>query len=463
LKISKKLRLAFGNGLWPTVAFVVVVFSLGGGSRADIYSLAVLRPLAALFLAYGLVAGARQRWPDYRFLVLYFVSIVALALVHLIPLPPALWEALPGRDLLRDIGGAAGIEGAWRPLTISPQDGLNAALSLIVPGAMLFLAIRLADDEHNVLAVALVLLGFASIFLGLLQIQGPDKGLLYFYRVTNDGKMVGLFANRNHNAIYLATIIPVLAYLASLPARDIGRMQLRLTLCVMGAISVFASLVIIGSRAGFFFAVLGAIAALAIFQTPRILSRRHTDQGRKHRFSATKVKRLGFAAVALVAAAFFAFAQSETMERVLESDHVEDLRFKILGPTIDMAWSYFPLGSGIGSFVEAYKIDEPVELLAPRYLNHAHNDLLEVLLTFGLPGLLLLGTGAFAWGVAALRVFRASADQNTVILRARLGAIVVGLLALASLVDYPLRTPSMACFFVIAAVWIARGCLQPRA
>ena len=56
-----------------------------------------------------------------------------------------------------------------------------------------------------------------------------------------------------------------------------------------------------------------------------------------------------------------------------------------------MIWHYAPFGGGFGSFEAAYKIVEPVNLLSLQYLNHAHNDYLELAIEAGLPGLALAG------------------------------------------------------------------------
>ena len=122
-----------------------------------------------------------------------------------------------------------------------------------------------------------------------------------------------------------------------------------------------------------------------------------------------------------------------------------------------MLGRYWPTGSGIGTFERAYFIDEPDGLLGPTLMNHAHNDWLEVVITAGFGGLLLLlsAVAAFAW-----RAYRAASDRMQFTAEAAktkrfvwLGLVVMALCALASVSDYPLRTPSLACVFVVAALW----------
>ena len=48
-------------------------------------------------------------------------------------------------------------------------------------------------------------------------------------------------------------------------------------------------------------------------------------------------------------------------------------------PTIErLIAAYAPWGSGLGTFEQVFKLHEPDALLSPSYLNHAHNDWLEL-------------------------------------------------------------------------------------
>ena len=50
-----------------------------------------------------------------------------------------------------------------------------------------------------------------------------------------------------------------------------------------------------------------------------------------------------------------------------------------------------PIGSGLGTFVPVYAMFEKPEDASPTYVNHAHNDILEVWLETGVLGLVLMG------------------------------------------------------------------------
>ena len=89
-----------------------------------------------------------------------------------------------------------------------------------------------------------------------------------------------------------------------------------------------------------------------------------------------------------------------------------------------------------------FRAIEPVELVAPAYFNHAHNDYLEVWLESGLMGAAAI-IAMVAWFLSA--TWRAWRPGNSSVAR---GASI-GVLALATVswVDYPLRTESLAVLF----------------
>src|SRR3546814_16196895 len=73
----------------------------------------------------------------------------------------------------------------------------------------------------------------------------------------------------------------------------------------------------------------------------------------------------------------------------------------------------FPFGWGAWSFVTAYKVVEPAHLLSQNYLNHAHNDLLEIFAEYGAFCLVLLEAALIMYVVAAKRLW----SQRAVLLR----------------------------------------------
>lgn len=433
--------------------FLVATFLLGGGARSDIASLVLLRPLAVFVCGYAFLTLDRAALVAHRGVLLWFAAVAALVLVHLMPLPPSIWHGLPGRELLVEVDAASGNPGAWRALAIMPDDAVNALYSLVVPAAVLLLGIQLSPRELGRLLPWLIGLCIASGLLGLLQAIGPAQGPLYFYRITNPGAPVGLFSNRNHAALFLACLAPLAAtWLLDSPG------DRRRLIVGLGSTAALAPLAITGgSRAGLVVAVLGLVGAL-------VLLYRGNFTGGDRRFLTRAM--IGASAVLVaLSAAFLFFVRAASVDRLLADGQGGDLRFRAWPVVMDAARDFFPWGSGVGTFVTAFQIHEPLDLLKPTYFNHAHNDLLELYVTTGLPGLILLGVAAAGLALATLAAWRkvpaasgaAGHDARQARALARMASLVLMLIALASVVDYPLRTPSLAAFAMLGWLW-----LRPR-
>lgn len=445
-----------------TLAYLCFVFLFGGGAREDIAGLVILRPVSAIVLAIGLLGLRDVSLRPYRFVLIMAAAIVTIALLHVIPLPPRLWGALPGRDLIERIDAAAGVGAVWRPLALVPAMAWNGLFSLLPPLAMLVLVMRAGIAEQIELARGLIAIGLVSAIVGVAQLAaGPDSPL-YFYSITNSGALVGLFSNRNHHAIFLASLLPILGFLASLPAAERVRLQLRWAILAFLGLFLVAAMLVTGSRAGFGIGLASALVAMAIFRQPVPSRRSHKDQPKApSRWQAFPLRAASIAAIAIVAVLFLGFSDSPLAARLFGTADGEELRFRVWGPILTDAWGYFPFGSGNGSFADVYKIGERSELLHFNYLNHAHNDWIEVVLTVGLPALVLLAIATAGWATATWRVFVVRRDAAPATLLGRLGAGLVALLALASFADYPLRTPSIICLFVLAVTWLAQGVAHP--
>ncbi len=428
----------------------MLAFFTGGGARGDIQSLIILRPVAVLACGFALWTLKWDQVQANKFLFGIAAAIFALAGLHLLPLPPEVWGALPGRALIAEIDKAAGLGAIWRPLTIVPSGGWNAFYSLFVPLAVLLLGVQLSREERFQLLPVIMGLGLFSGFLGLLQAISDPQGSLYFYNVTNNGSAVGLFANRNHQAILLATVFPMLAVYACAGVRSEEQARLRGYLALAAGVMLVPLLLVTGSRAGLILGVAGLLAAPLLYRRPAI------SAPKKRKGNKLDLRWLlgGFAVICLGGLTVI-MSRAEALKRISAPDQIEELRFLAWPSMVDIAGKYFPFGSGIGSFVETFQIDEPSELLQPTYFNHAHNDWLEVYMLLGLPGLILIAVALYAFGGATRAAFRADRGEGRDVPFARMGAVILAILALGSFGDYPMRTPTLACVFTLAALWLA--------
>ena len=432
------------------LVFLALVFLTGGSSRAETASLLILRPASLLLLAWAVATTPAAVWRDNKALLALAFGWAALTAAHLLPLPPAAWQALPGRDLAASIDAAAGLPDLWRPLSLVPWRTLNALFALAVPLAVLLFALRLRREQWSGLVFLLLAVVVASAVLGLLQIIGGAGNPFYTYRVTNPDSGVGLLANRNHNAVLLSLGFPLIAATLSLWTAKAEHVRLREWAGAGAGVLLIPFILTTQSRAGILVALLCAGLAWWTYRSPAPLA-----QKRRPRRAIDPRLVFGLIAGAALVALTLLFTATNAVERLGRLGQEDDeLRWQIWPPIWRMATEYLPWGSGIGTFVEVYQIDEPAALLQPSYINHAHNDWLELLLTGGLPAAALL-LASLAWLVVrGWRNLRTPGRQQEAVLR-RLGVSICAVLALASVYDYPLRAPAMAALLALAVAMLA--------
>ena len=411
----------------------------------------MLRPVAVIVCGIALASLSVKDVRAHRVIFLLAAGVFLLVLVHLVPLPPSLWQTLPGRDVLVEVDRVAGIRDQWRPVAMVPSLAWNALYALFVPLAVLLLGAQLVPEERLRLLPVILGLGLFSGFWGLMQIVGAPDGPLYLHRHTTPGAAVGLFANRNHQAALLSCLFPILATFASFGARSEEQAKVRFWLAVAAGTFLVPLIIVTGSRAGLATGLLGLGFGLWLYQKPKLSV---PAKRAVRRFNPRLL--LVSMGILIVVALTVIMARAEAFRRLLAADQTEDLRLQMWAPIAGMAAKYFPVGSGIGSFVPVYQVDEPAALLGLSYVNHAHNDWLETWLTAGIPGLLLITLAVFAYLRGSYAAFTGPPADTRGIAYARLGSAIIFIFALASVVDYPFRVPSIACLGVVAILWLDR-------
>jgi O-antigen ligase len=424
-------------------AFLVFLWIAGGASRADVIGQVITRGVAWSILLVFILLAPRPHLTNVRPVAALLFAATALAALHLVPLPPSVWTELPGRGLLIQAGEVLGEEQPWRPLSMSPGATANALSSLIVPILTLFLAAALSRMEQWRIVAVLLGLVAASSVLGLLQFSGAR----FDHPFLNDvaGVVSASFANRNHFALFAA----IGCILAPGWAFGDGHGARWKQLAAFGLVILFGLMILAsGSRAGL---VLGALGiAIGAFNVRRQIAAQLRRLPRK--LAVVLVAgALGLLLAAVVLSVTLGRAVS--LDRGMVMDMGEDLRLRALPVIVDMAQLYFPAGSGLGTFDPVYRIHEPSALLGRAYLNHAHNDWLEIALDAGLPGLLIAGAAVLWWLAKSIAVWTGEAGSAGKL--PRMGSGILLLAMVASVTDYPLRTPMIMAVVVIAAVWLS--------
>lgn len=440
-----------GEGLnrgWIILALLATVVAFtGGASRFDAIQIFPLRSLSALFLVLSLFFLTKEKLKAERALVILFACFALIVMLQLVSLPPRLWQTLMGRTGILQLDATLGLEGIWRPWTLTPMRSWNVLGSLVVPASGLLLAIAVRASSLTLLRIVAGL-GVLNALFGLLQIVTGRSSVFYIYEVTNRGGAVGVFANENHAAVFAACSMLIVTLLGLRVRRKRSAVWERLIYPAAFFLILLVALTG-GSRAGFV-AVIGTILVsmtmLALYPRPCRGLRAEQSVGRWFNQYPRLILAIPVIFVSLTAVAFLALDRTPAFRDILVRDSFQDLRWSLWPVIIEMLEGYWTLGTGYGSFEQVYHIYEPSALLMPSYVNQAHNDWAQFIIEGGvLAGLLL--TGLLVWMARAIGAMSFDwARRGDAIFWMSIFAIV----AAASLVDYPLRTP----LFQLVAVWL---------
>ncbi len=448
-------------------AFLTLVFFTGGSSRDDVQSLIILRPLAVLFGAYALMCIDRDAWKGRMFPLYIALALAGLMVFQLIPLPPNIWTALPGRHIFAEIADLAGIEQPWRPLTLSPSRTINSLFSVAIPVTTMMLYLNLGErDRKHAVTVIIALAGISALWAAA-QLTGSGRSPFYLYNITNNGAAVGLFANRNHQAVLLAATIVMLGWYGASHAVTSRLAALKFYGSIAAIFVVVALIMITGSRAGLILMGPALIAAIVLiffgrFSDENHQSGTHSRTKKKWYKSRQTVLIATIALVLIVGSLSIYFSRSLAFDRLFERADVEGLRSQLLPVLMKMMEDYLPWGSGFGSFEHVYRIHEPLELLNPTYLNQAHNDWLQFVIEGGLPAV-LIAMLAVIWSIkqffTLVKNWGHSRYAKHIVM---MSASVILLFLAGSIGDYPLRVPSLIAVFSVMACILRDNLLDAR-
>lgn len=425
-----------GKGEFLLVAGYLVIAGLFGGGLVawTLGNMVLILATIMLAVAFGWRDGftAFARAPLAGRIAL--AGIAALPLLQLVPLPPALWQALPGQDLRRVTLALAGLADTWQPLTLEPAATALCALTAI--GFVIFTGwlLRLSEDDFRrllLVALGVVVLG---ILVGLLQVFSDGHWMVL--QASMGATLLGFFANKNHMALVLACSILLFGLVVSRQPAWQGRRRV-----IVSGYTAFAliAIVVTNSRAGLGFGALAAVIVLLDLARGVAL-------------------RWRVLAIAVVAALAVAVMSSSAFEVVAGrvGDVSGDLRWRFLGWSWPLAERYGWLGSGFGSFRTLFITVENLAWVKPTVVNAVHNDYLQLLIEGGVPAMVLLTLLALSL-VMALGRLRHLSRRSSARHQLLFGLTAILLFALHSVVDYPLRRPAAWVFFALALAAVYRG------
>jgi O-antigen ligase len=416
-------------------AYLLLCIALGG-SVQSVWGNFALQLIGVVMLVWGAVRRRSLGSFDGTPLFLILLALLVIGL-QLIPLPPGIWTNLPARSGIANGYELLRMPLPWLPISEAPYESVATLFALLPPLAM-FVAVQAGESSRGA-ASALLIGTAAAIAVGALQVASGSASAWYFYPITNSGA-VGFFANSNHMGTLLLAAIPFVPALL-LSGKPQRRLRGRSAAAVTVAVAALG-LILVG------IALNRSLAALLLVVPVLLASGLMIPIGWRFRWLGVPVAVAGLAAaiVALSINPLNSTAASQAKEVSLQS------RQAIWRTTGQAVADSFPFGTGLGSFAEVYRLYENPETVDSTYVNHAHNDYLELALELGLAGLVLIVLFIAWWGRRAVQIWSSSLSSPL----ERAATIASAAILAHSAVDYPLRTSAMAAVFAMCIGIVAR-------
>ena len=437
------MRQAIRSAVVPAYVLLCIVL---GGSVQGVWGVAALQLLAIGIIGWSLLAKHALPLSSAAKALFVIAGLTALLIIiQLVPLPPAVWVALPGREHIVDGYRLLGQRRPSLPISLAPYDTVSTALTLLPALAVLAGMLVAGAYRASWLAIVILIGTFAAVLLGALQVggSGVTASHWYLYDDTNYGVATGFFANSNHMATLLAISVPFLfALIVNLRQRATNPRagSAVLLVAVAGLLVLLVGIFLNGSLA-----VLLLGPAVVITSATMLL-----PQGMRLRGPLTAAAMVSIAAVLVV-------YMTPLNDKLAASNATSfGTRQTMWSTTIPAIKDNLPLGSGVGSFPQVYPLFEDPATVTTTFVNHAHSDYLEVALEMGIPGMLLVVAFLLWWARRAVPIWRSAAVDRY----ALAASIASAAILVHSLVDYPLRTAALSSIMAACLALMARP--RPR-
>ena len=438
-----------------TCLVLLLTLALGGGTRPGLLSDVISQLVAIPLLLWGVLRVLQVEPAKRPNLALILVALpICVPLLQLIVLPLDLGQASVGMQLRREalalVGGATG------SLSVAADVTLLSLLSMLPAVAVFIATLTLSVHERRLVVVVVIAFALLSVILGLAQLSQGQESALRFYAITNKEDAVGFFANRNHFSAFLncalVLVSACLLFVASEAGLRSGFGPWRQVLLIAGVtlfVSLIAAQAMTRSRAGVGIALVALMLICAM--TLGLLS---PNDARSN-----PMRALGLA-IGLGLALAIQYGTFRTVER-FGSDPLQDARKDFAKNTFDAIVSFWPFGSGLGTFTQVYPAFERLETaLVSTYVNRAHNDLVEYVLEGGVIAAAILAITVITLTMKAVPLWlRKPASIDLMLQRA--AACVLVLILLHSIFDYPLRTASMLSLMAVSAALLLLNVPDP--
>lgn len=167
-----------GTRFSPDLSFIllaalfVILWLAGGASRENVTGQIIVRTASWSAILVAVLFARRPRIEEAKGAMLFLIAAILLCVAQLIPLPPGIWRALPGRAAFTD--PLVSPPDLWRPLSLVPGATVNALFSLVTPLAVLVLATGIREDQKRLIPLVVLIVIVLALLVGLLQFAGAQ-------------------------------------------------------------------------------------------------------------------------------------------------------------------------------------------------------------------------------------------------------------------------------------------------
>ena len=433
--------------VWILPAWLWLCLIFGGASQGGVLANILLQGSAACIIAYWLWSDGRLQLQraDRMPLAILAAALLWIAIMF-IPLPPALWQLLPGREFVTRGYRLLDMQLPWLSMALAPDRALRSVLALLAPVIAYFLTRRMDAVQTRRMITGFIVIAAISAALGLAQQATGQESILRFYDPTNRDSPVGFFANTNHFAVFLACSLPfAAAWVATIDPKKPAKRKSLIGLALYAGL--IALVLIVGSSlAGLAFLILSLIGAAYILWG---------------RFASGRAKLLFITGIAVAAiATLSSLAAIGTGAIGAKFEDAPNSRANMTPVTATAGMEMAPTGSGLGSFTQVYAMHQPDRFTSTTWVNHAHNDYAELYLELGIPALLLIAAFLVWFLRMGYHLWQRRSEHE--MLMAQAAWLSIAIMLLHSLVDYPLRTAAMASLFATAVALLCRAVAAPK-
>lgn len=406
---------------------------LGGVALFFLAALTIAGPAvrlcSPLILAIALWKLTRQGNFRLRCRPLILVALVFLVpALQLVPLPPVIWTALPGRGFVIEAFSALNAPLPWMPVSLSPQATLTSIITLLPAAALFCACLTFSPQERNSLVPILIIATFASVMLGMAQKVSPSLR----FSTLNTMYSTGFYFNRNHFAALLyGSISFSVGYLLIL-----NKNKYNLVIGFSFILFVFIGIALSGSRSGLAFGVTSLVLSVIAF----LVSNKHEN------YRLTRISLCVIIISTLMSVAFIGYFLFDRILARFSGGLFADGRFDYGPVGITAIKDFFPAGTGLGTFADVFLLYQNADNMTSYYINELHNDWLQIPLEGGLLAIIVMMTIIIWICLNTWRVWR-SHEDGSVFVFAKAGTITIFLLIIHALFEYHMRSTAISSVF----------------